>query len=70
MWREDQISLTVADDGHGFNVSSRDGKGLGLQSMRERVEALQGSLRIDTRPGAGVRITITLPLTGIVQKHE
>lgn len=62
VWREDQISLTVADDGHGFNVSSRDGKGLGLQSMRERVEALGGQLDVQSKPGAGAQITARLKI--------
>lgn len=60
VWREDQISLCIADNGRGFTISSRDGKGLGLQSMRERVEALGGELDVDSKPGAGARIIARL----------
>ena len=56
------VDMVIEDNGRGFdNTVTRPG--LGLLGMRERVEALQGNLQIDTRPGAGVRITITLPLT-------
>ncbi len=60
VWREDQISLCIADNGRGFAISSRDGKGLGLQSMRERVEALGGELEVHSKPGAGTRIIARL----------
>jgi signal transduction histidine kinase len=48
----DPVRLTVAGRGHGF----------GLASVRERVEALGGFLRIATRPGAGTRIRARIPL--------
>ncbi len=60
VWQDDQISLSITDDGRGFNVSSRDGKGLGLQSMRERVEALGGQLEVHSKPGAGAQIIARL----------
>jgi signal transduction histidine kinase len=56
------LALTVADDGVGFDVDADRGEGLGLISMRERLEALGGHLHIDSKPGAGTRLEIRVPL--------
>lgn len=55
-WAGDEVKLTVADNGQGFNAAVRDGKGLGLRSMRERVEGLGGRLIVESKPGAGTRV--------------
>jgi signal transduction histidine kinase len=39
-----------------------DGSGFGLRSLRERVEALSGSLELETAPGEGTVVAIRLPL--------
>jgi two-component system sensor histidine kinase UhpB len=54
------ISLTVRDDGVGFDPGVTR-RGLGLLGMRERVEALGGEMRTEAAPGAGVTLHITLP---------
>ena len=41
------------------------GKGLGLISMEERVEALGGALEIRSKPGAGTRLELTVPLHAV-----
>jgi signal transduction histidine kinase len=56
------LALTVADDGVGFDVDADRGEGLGLISMRERLEALGGHIHIDSRPGTGTRVEIRVPL--------
>ena len=59
------IGLCVRDDGHGFDrLSTSVGrlKGLGLISMQERVEALQGTFRIKTKPGDGTEVHAWVPL--------
>jgi two-component system, NarL family, sensor histidine kinase LiaS len=53
--------LRIADNGHGFDVDSALGKGLGLASMRERVAALDGMLTL-TSSTIGTNIGIELPL--------
>jgi signal transduction histidine kinase len=59
------ITLTVADQGTGFDPSMVEGKrGLGLISMKERVSAAGGLLTINARPGVGTRIQIRIPLGG------
>ncbi len=56
-------TLRVADDGCGFDVQAAvsDGAGLGLTSMRERAELLDGALRIASAPGAGTVVEVGLP---------
>lgn len=58
----DSLSVTVADDGVGFDVDAAWGQGLGLVSMNERLQALGGKLQIDSASGAGTRLRITVPL--------
>jgi signal transduction histidine kinase len=46
-WVEGEYTLlTIQDNGHGFDLERLNGAGLGVRSMRERVETLGGSLRI------------------------
>jgi PAS domain S-box-containing protein len=56
------VRLEVSDDGVGFDPQARFAGRLGLSSMRERVEALQGTLEITSAPGRGTRLLATLPL--------
>ena len=57
----DDLLLTIADDGVGFDVEREWGKGLGLISMQERLEAVGASL--DVRSGnGGTRIAIRVAL--------
>jgi signal transduction histidine kinase len=54
--------LEVCDDGRGFVVDEvAAGGGLGLRGMRERVQRIDGSLRIKSAPGQGATITIEAP---------
>jgi NarL family two-component system sensor histidine kinase LiaS len=48
--------LEVADDGRGFDPASVAGKGMGLATMCERIEAVDGTLNIDSAPGQGTRV--------------
>jgi len=53
----DNVILEVRDDGHGFVLPAAQGQGMGLRSMRERVEALGGDLRVESAPGEGTCVT-------------
>ncbi|HEV2070791.1 MAG TPA: ATP-binding protein, partial [Acidimicrobiales bacterium] len=57
------VHLTVTDDGRGFDPA-RVRSGFGLQSMRQRVEALGGSLHVTSAPGSGTSVEVALPLEG------
>jgi PAS domain S-box-containing protein len=60
----DQVTLTIADDGIGFDPTAygpHNGRtGWGMLTMRERAVALGGTLTIDSEPGLGTRVTVTL----------
>ena len=61
----DGLRLTVADDGVGFDVDAAWGKGVGLVSMVERLEAFGGALDIRSTPGAGTQLTATVSVSGV-----
>ena len=52
-----QLSITVEDDGDGFDLQSTNGSGLGLTGMRARLQALGGHLDVRSAPGKGTRVT-------------
>lgn len=63
---EKQFSLTVADDGRGFdpaNPPPSEG-GFGLTGMQERATELNGQLKIRSAPNQGTEISLHLPLAG------
>jgi signal transduction histidine kinase len=57
-----KVSLTITDRGCGFDPAVVQGKGLGLHSMRERIEALNGTFQVISTLGEGTQILVTLPL--------
>ena len=59
-----EIRLQVADDGKGFDpaVATKTGSPrFGLATMRERAQAIGGTLQIDSSPGKGTRVSLRLP---------
>ncbi len=57
---EDGIDLTVQDDGSGFDADRV--RGLGLLGMEERTHHLGGTFKIDSQPGRGTLLKISLPV--------
>ncbi len=64
------LELTIADDGVGFDPGAALGSGLGLISMRERVEAVGGTFSIDANPADGTRLHVSIPLRGAAERAE
>jgi two-component system, NarL family, sensor histidine kinase UhpB len=59
------VCLTVSDEGIGFDpLEVRKMPGLGLSSMRERVQLIRGDFAIRSQPGKGTEITVCVPLAG------
>ena len=60
------IQVTVEDDGKGFDVNeietSEKTKGFGLFNIRERIEHLGGSCKIESAKGKGTKTVLTVPL--------
>lgn len=61
----DGLALTIADNGVGFDVDAAWGKGLGLISMGERLEAVGGTFTISSKPGDGTKVNVFVPLSAI-----
>jgi PAS domain S-box-containing protein len=66
--RDNNLQVTIEDDGIGFDVGvdtharHPEGGGLGLISMRERMEMVAGALTIESSPGAGTTVFVEVPL--------
>lgn len=68
-----EFSLTVEDDGIGFDSPNRKRKGLGLESMRERAKAVGGALAVEAKPDGGTRVVLTIktaPVSGGLASQE
>ena len=63
---DDQARIAVEDNGSGFNVdevlNAPQPKGIGLSTMRERVEMLGGHLQVDSTIGRGTQVTLEIPV--------
>jgi signal transduction histidine kinase len=58
----DAWRFTLSDDGHGFDTADPGLRAShGLTGMRQRVRALGGRLEIESRPGAGTTLRVTVP---------
>ncbi len=64
VWKRPSWRLRVRDDGIGFAPAPGESGGethVGLRIMRERAQRLGATLEVDSRPGAGTSVTLTLP---------
>jgi signal transduction histidine kinase len=62
-WDVDCVHLQIVDDGLGFDAQlAPSGRGIGLWSMRERVEQLRGQFEVHSEPGQGTVVTAAVPL--------
>ncbi len=58
---EEALALSVQDDGAGFTAERR--RGHGLDNMRARAKTMGGELHIESAPGKGTRVILTLPVS-------
>jgi two-component system, NarL family, sensor histidine kinase DegS len=67
---DDEVRVTMEDNGIGFEIdellSSDDAVRLGLPTLRERIEMLDGKINIFSAPGQGLRVNIQMPLEPVV----
>jgi PAS domain S-box-containing protein len=66
--RDGRLELEVRDDGAGFDVGRTLERAVargsvGLRGMKERVQILGGDLQVDSSPGSGTRIRVSIPVT-------
>ena len=62
-WTEQDVSLSVSDNGQGFEMTSHEHEGFGLRSIRERIKQAGGTLLMQSTKGAGTRIVVHCPLS-------
>ncbi|MBN1122420.1 MAG: sensor histidine kinase [Anaerolineae bacterium] len=63
------LMLEIADDGQGFD-SAEAKEGMGLSNIRQRVMALGGELSIDSLPGEGTTLRVSVPLVEPIEPGE
>jgi len=59
--RDGTLEFAVRDDGRGFDVAARS-TGTGLQGIADRLDAIGGTLAIESAPGAGTSIAGSVPV--------
>jgi signal transduction histidine kinase len=59
----DRFILTITDDGIGFDPAKNSG-GIGLRNIRNRVGFYNGTVQVDSTPGKGCALVVTIPLPG------
>ena len=64
------LKMSIADNGVGFDVQAVLGQGLGLVSMAERLDAQGGQFEIESLPGAGTQIRVTVPVPEAAGRHS
>ena len=73
--RDDRVTIEIEDDGKGFSPASlpppaaRE-RGLGLMGMRERVELFGGTIELDSAPGQGTRVSVSVPVREVVNGQD
>ncbi|QFF98175.1 histidine kinase [Psychrobacillus glaciei] len=61
-WLKQKINLIVKDNGIGFDPNVAKDKSFGLIGMRERVELLEGTMKIISSPGNGTSLLFSIPI--------
>ena len=69
-WTEQDVSLSISDNGQGFEMTSHEHKGFGLRSIRERIEQVGGTVLIQGTKGAGTRLVVHCPLSEQTMGNE
>ena len=73
--RDDHLLAILEDDGAGFDVNgptgpAGPGRGLGLIGMRQRAEAVGGSIQLESAAGAGTTLFVRVPLHDNSASHD
>lgn len=61
-WLKQKINIIVKDNGAGFDPEVAKEKSFGLIGMKERVDLLEGSMKVISSPGKGTSILFSIPL--------
>jgi signal transduction histidine kinase len=69
---DSELALRIADDGVGFDstgMAANWKRRRGMQTMRERAEAIGGILDVRTGPGNGTQVTVRVPLRALTDEE-
>jgi signal transduction histidine kinase/HAMP domain-containing protein len=74
-FQDEFVAIDIEDDGQGFDVEAtfargQDGAPFGLMGMRERVDLLNGTLVVESRPGEGTSVRVRVPLQSSLTPKE
>jgi len=61
------LTVTIEDDGFGFEIQKNTNQGLGLSSVKERIAYLNGVLDIDSAPGKGTAIYMEFDVSRVIK---
>jgi len=64
------LTVSIVDDGKGFNPSARQHGGLGLRGIEERVKELHGKLTVHSAPDAGTTVKLSLPIRQTIMEDR
>jgi signal transduction histidine kinase len=64
-----QLTLTVQDNGVGMPAQTPDGRGCGLEGIRQRVASAGGQFAIDSTGGVGTRLALSIPFSPAIAAH-
>ena len=62
MRRGSRVTALIEDDGEGFDLEQMRDEGVGLLGMRERVQVLDGRIKLESSPGVGTTLAVEVPL--------
>ena len=62
---DDTVTLSIADNGQGFDMTRQGHLGVGLLSMQERMKALGGDVQVESTTGKGTRVVAYCNRLGI-----
>jgi signal transduction histidine kinase len=65
-YQDSTLRISIEDNGCGFDPSNTNGAGNGLPGIRRRIEDLGGQFTLDSRPGNGTRLTLSVCLNADV----
>jgi signal transduction histidine kinase len=71
LYAPDQVTLRVSDQGKGFDPKARrtPPQGWGIAGMSERAESVGGTLLIQSAPGRGTLVQLSVPVPGPLETH-
>ena len=67
---EQQLVMTIADDGIGFDPAQVRQTGLGMVNIGDYADALNATLEIDSKPGHGTRLKLVIPFVAPVSPED